>query len=103
MRIILFFDLPMTTARDIKNYNTFRRKLIQEGFIMIQESVYCKLALNLSIVKSVKKRLNNIYPPKGNIQILVITEKQFNSIEYIHDVELSNKEDSTDRILVIWN
>lgn len=101
MRILLFFDLPMVTARDIKNYNIFRRKLIQEGFIMLQESVYCKLALNLSIVKSVKKTLEKIYPPKGNIQLLVITEKQYNSIEYIYEMEKSSKEESTDRVIVI--
>ena len=101
MRVILFFDLPMISARDIKNYTRFRKNLIKEGFIMMQESVYCKLALNMSIANSAKKRISKYYPPKGNIQILIITEKQYNSIEYIYDVSKSNKMDSTDRVVIL--
>lgn len=49
MRVIVFFDLPTDTAKDRRNYNKFRRNLINDGFIMLQESVYSKLALNGSI------------------------------------------------------
>ena len=39
MRILVFFDLPTETAKDRKNYSQFRKFLIKEGFIMMQESV----------------------------------------------------------------
>ena len=57
MRIIVFFDLPTDTAKDRKVYSKFRKMLINEGFIMMQESVYSKIALNNSIVNSVKDRI----------------------------------------------
>ena len=46
MRSIVFFDLPNIYAADRKNYNKFRRFLINNGFIMVQESVYSKLVMN---------------------------------------------------------
>jgi len=57
MRIIVFFDLPLTTYLDQKEYNKFHKFLIKAGYIMMQESVYTKLALNMSIVKSEKLKL----------------------------------------------
>ena len=46
MRIMVFFDLPTLTAGNRREYAKFRKYLIKNGFIMLQESVYCKLALN---------------------------------------------------------
>ena len=83
MRILVFFDLPTETATDRRVYSKFRKFLIKEGFIIMQESVYVKLVLNTSITNSVKEKVNKNKPPKGIIQMLVITEKQFNSMEYI--------------------
>ena len=46
MRTIVFFDLPNKYLKDKRNYLKFRKYLINEGFIMLQESVYSKLILN---------------------------------------------------------
>ncbi len=83
MRILVFFDLPTETAKDRKNYLQFRKFLIKEGFIMMQESVYAKLVLNNSITNSIKDKISKNKPQKGIVQMLIITEKQFNSMEYI--------------------
>lgn len=83
MRILVFFDLPTETAKDRKNYSQFRKFLIKEGFIMMQESVYAKLVLNDSITNSIKDKISKNKPQKGIVQMLIITEKQFNSMEYI--------------------
>ena len=83
MRILVFFDLPTETSKDRKIYSRFRKFLIKEGFIMMQESVYSKLALNNSITNAIRDKIEKNKPPKGIVQMLVITEKQFSSIEYI--------------------
>lgn len=103
MRVMIFFDLPTETAKDRKIYNKFRKFLINEGFIMLQESVYAKLALNNSIVNSIKDKINKNRPPKGIVQILVITENQFSSIEYIVGNKTSNVVDNTERFVLLWN
>lgn len=83
MRILVFFDLPTETSKDRKIYSKFRRFLIKEGFIMMQESVYSKLTLNNSITNTIRDKIEKNKPPKGIVQMLVITEKQFSSMEYI--------------------
>lgn len=83
MRIIVFFDLPVATIKDRREYSRFRRFLIKNGFIMLQESVYCKLAQNQSVVESVSESIRKNKPPKGVVQTLVITEKQYSRMEFI--------------------
>lgn len=46
-----FFDLPVQTSEDMKNYRLFRKTLLKNGFFMMQESVYCRMVLNQSIEK----------------------------------------------------
>ncbi len=83
MRIIVFFDLPVDTLKDRREYSRFRRFLIKNGFIMMQESVYCKLAQNQTAVDSISENIRKNKPPKGVVQTLVITEKQYSKMEFI--------------------
>lgn len=101
MRLMIFFDLPMVSVKDLTEYRKFRQFLIHNGFIMMQESVYSKLVLNNNSSVLLKKQIYNNLPPNGIIQLLQVTEKQFASIEYLRGVSNSNIIDSTDRILEI--
>lgn len=101
MRIIVFFDLPIETAKDRKIYSTFRKGLVNEGFIMMQESVYTKLALNMSVVNSTKEKLYKIKPTQGLVQMLIITEKQYSTIEYITGECNKKVLDNTERLIIL--
>ena len=102
MRIIVFFDLSIETAKDRKIYSTFRKGLVNEGFIMMQESVYTKLALNMSVVNSTKEKLYKIKPTQGLVQMLIITEKQYSTIEYITRECDKKVLDNTERLIILW-
>ena len=39
MRVFVFFDLPVAGLENRRNYTKFRKFLIKNGFIMMQESV----------------------------------------------------------------
>lgn len=101
MRLLVFFDLPTETAKDRKIYSKFRKFLINEGFIMLQESVYAKLALNNSIANSVKEKIYKNKPPHGIVQMLVITEKQFSSMEYVVGNKNDDVLDNTERLIIL--
>lgn len=77
MRVILNFDLPMVTSIEKRRYRSFRKGLIQFGFVMCQESMYTKLCLNSTQVKRVEKYLQKIKPDVGQIEYFVLTEKQY--------------------------
>lgn len=83
MRVLVFFDLPMLSSEDRKAYTRFRKFLINDGYMMLQESVYCKLAMNQNAANALILRLKQNKPSAGLVQALVITEKQFANIELI--------------------
>lgn len=101
MRVLLFFDLPVETETDRRNYRVFRKKLIQDGFIMLQNSVYAKMALNPSAAQMVRDRVDKFKPPAGIIQILIVTENQFASMEYLLGESQTSVVNSTDRLVCL--
>ena len=103
MRTIVFFDLPNIYHKDKRNYQLFHKFLINEGYIMLQESVYSKLALNLQQAELNVNKIRKNAPNKGLIQVLNITEKQYAEIEYIIGESKSNIIDNEDRLIVLWN
>ena len=103
MRTIVFFDLPNIYYKDKRNYQLFHKFLINEGFIMLQESVYSKLALNFQQAEFNVNRIKKNAPSKGIIQVLNVTEKQYASIEYIIGKPNSKIIDNEDRLVVLWD
>lgn len=101
MRAIVFFDLPNIFAKDKRNYQQFRKFLINEGFIMMQESVYSKIVMNSQQSELLIDRIKKKSPKKGLIQVLTITEKQYAKIKYIIGENKSKIIDSEDRLVVL--
>lgn len=83
MRILVMFDLPVETDSQRKEYRKFRKYLIKQGFIMLQESNYCKMVPNSSAGDSVVTGLRANKPSEGLVQVLKVTEKQFAKMEYL--------------------
>ena len=101
MRAILFFDLPSTTAEQMKEYRKFRKFLINEGFIMLQESVYTKLAITPTVMNSVKLRMEKNKPTDGLVQMIIVTEKQFASMDYIVGNRKKGHIDTVERLVIL--
>lgn len=101
MRTIVFFDLPNVYYKDRKNYQKFHKFLINDGYIMLQESVYSKLALNLQQAELNINKIKKNSPQKGVIQVMNITEKQYVDIEFIIGKPKSNVINSEDRLIIL--
>ena len=78
---MVFFDLPTETKKDIKNYNIFRKRLIQDGFTMFQFSIYLRHCASRENADVHIKRVKNMLPPSGQVGILCVTDKQFGNME----------------------
>lgn len=100
MRIIVMFDLPTLTVEDMRSYRNFRKFLIKNGFMMMQESVYSKIALNQSRANLITNRVRENKPPKGLVQMFTITEKQFSKMEILVG-DISEEFITDDRRLII--
>ncbi len=83
MRVIVMFDLPTETSMERRHYRWFRKYLIDDGFVMMQESIYTKICLNMHAVKQVELNIEKNKPPKGLVQIMSVTERQFASMKLV--------------------
>ena len=99
MRVIVFFDLPTTTKSERHEYAKFRKFLIKSGFMMMQESVYSKIALNQNVATGICDSVKKQKPPSGLVQML--TEKQFAKMEMIVGKSHSSVVDSDERLLIL--
>lgn len=50
---------------------------------MLQESVYCKLALNGTAVNAIVDNVHKNKPEEGLIQLLTVTEKQYSKMDIV--------------------
>lgn len=83
MRMIVFFDLPTKTRKNKKDYVRFRRFLLQDGFDMIQFSVYCRIIVGKDGEMQHYKRLKTHLPPEGSVRCITVTEKQYADIQFL--------------------
>lgn len=83
MRVMVLFDLPVTTAAHRREYTRFRKFLLKNGFVMQQESVYSKLALNTTVAQRIAENVRKNKPEEGLVQMLTITEKQYSRMEIL--------------------
>lgn len=101
MRVLVFFDLPVMTGEQRNAYVTFRKFLLKSGFMMMQESVYCKLALNGTAVRSIVDNVHKNSPKEGLVQLLTVTEKQYAKMDLIIGEVKSEILDSDERLVIL--
>lgn len=100
MRILVLFDLPITTLENKRSYRIFCKYLLKNGFMMMQESVYCKIALNAIAADAIIKKVKLNLPQEGLVQLLTVTERQFSRMEVLVG-EVHNDVLNSDERLVI--
>ena len=101
MRVIVFFDLPVLTESNRREYRTFRKFLIKSGFMMVQESVYCKLAQNSSVADIMVDNIKKNKPPEGLVQVLRVTEKQYNKMDFIVGEKTGDVLTTTESLVIL--
>jgi CRISPR-associated protein Cas2 len=74
--MVVMFDLPTETKEDRKRYAQFRKALLKDGFMMLQFSVYGRHCPSEENANVHEKRVVYSLPPKGNVRIIRVTEKQ---------------------------
>ncbi|MEI7682354.1 MAG: CRISPR-associated endonuclease Cas2 [Betaproteobacteria bacterium] len=77
MRLLVLFDLPVVASADRRAYTVFRRFLLNDGYDMIQFSVYGRIVNGHDAEQKHLRRLVDNLPPAGSVRCLSVTEKQF--------------------------
>ncbi|MEO8022932.1 CRISPR-associated endonuclease Cas2 [Polaromonas sp.] len=77
MRMMVLFDLPTVTKTEKRAYTLFRRFLLNDGYDMIQYSIYGRILNGSDAEEKHMKRLVANLPAEGSIRVLTVTEKQY--------------------------
>ena len=101
MRVIVLFDLPVLTAKNRRDYVRFRKFLLKSGFLMMQESVYCKLVQNSTVADTITDNVRKNKPESGLVQLIKITEKQYSKMEFIVGEKKSEVLDTEERLVIL--
>ena len=101
MRMICMFDLPVVTEKEKRNYREFRKNLLKEGFVMLQYSVYIRTCPSRDYCNHLKKRLQKITPPSGNVRLLVVTEKQYEDMVLLAGSKNGMEKIGPERMIII--
>lgn len=80
MWLFVFFDLPTNTKKERHDAAVFRKRLLNDGFSMMQFSVYTRHCGSKESADVHTKRVNSLVPAKGQVSILRITDKQYGNI-----------------------
>ena len=81
MWIIVFFDLPTDTKKARRQYTDFRKALLEDGFAMMQYSVYYRHCASKENATVHLERVRKIVPPDGEVRLIQFTDKQFERME----------------------
>lgn len=80
MWMLVLFDLPVVEDKERKEAADFRNFLLDNGFSMVQYSIYIKLFSGKDACEKYYRRIKENLPSNGKVDILTITDKQYGNI-----------------------
>ncbi len=91
MWVFVFFDLPTETKKERKDYAQFRKNLQKDGFTMLQFSIYTRHCSSRENADVHIRRVKSILPPKGEVILFTLTDKQFGLMEFFRGPKETNR------------
>jgi CRISPR-associated protein Cas2 len=98
MWVFVFFDLPTETKKDRRNASQFRKNLLQGGFTMMQFSMYTRHCNSHENAQVHIKRVKSYLPPRGEIIIFTLTDKQFGMMEFFQSSKETSRPDTPQQL-----
>ena len=77
MWLFVFFDLPVVTKPERRRATKFRKFLIEDGYSMVQFSVYSRVCSGQEALDKHIGRVQRNLPPSGSVRALSVTERQY--------------------------
>ena len=91
----MFFDLPVKTSAQRRSASRFRSFLLSDGSHVAPHAVHARLCNGVAAVHAHTARLRAHLPDSGAVRMLVVTEKQYGSIEILLGKLSAEEEDSS--------
>ena len=75
--MFVFFDLPVGTKTERRGATRFRNFLKDDGFMMLQWSVYARVCRGDDAADKHVARVTKNLPPRGSVRALQVTDRQY--------------------------
>lgn len=102
MRLLIMFDLPMNTKSEQREYREFRQFLLENGFLMLQYSIYTRICTNQTMADNYIKKIEKVLPSDGAIRGLIITEKKYEKMKIFLGQKSKVESIITDKKLIVF-
>jgi len=99
MWMMVMFDLPVLTPKEVKEANRFRNLLITSGFEMVQFSVYARFVGGKEKTDKFVKKIKEHLPKGGKVDILFFTDKQYENIISLHGRQMQDARKKPEKYL----
>ena len=98
MRVVVLFDLPTGTKKERRAATQFRKFLLDDGFDMLQFSVYSRLCPNRDNAEMHMQRVKRNAPGSGSVRVLYLTEHQFATMHVLVGEKCAQENASTSQL-----
>ena len=85
--IMVCFDLPVLEKEDVRIANSFRKTLLNQGYFMLQNSIYVRSCVTYDKTEIYLKNLKLIAPSTGRVSAFYLTDKQWSLAVNIEKVD----------------
>ncbi len=98
MWVFVYYDLPTDTKKDRRNAALFRKNLLKDGYTMMQYSIYTRHCASRENADVHIKRVKRFLPPRGEVIIFTLTDKQFGMMEFFRGKDEAEKPDTPQQL-----
>lgn len=101
MWMMVFFDLPVGTKAQRNGATRFRKFLKDDGYMMLQWSVYARVCRGEEAVDKHLARVTRNLPKEGSIRALQVTDKQYARIKLLLGKAEKNEKVATQQLALL--
>lgn len=101
MWLFCFFDLPVKTKAQRQVATRFRKLLLEDGFQMLQLSVYVRPCKDNDGAEKHVARLCRHLPREGSVRTLVVTEQQYARMRTLVGQRRAHEKPVGDQLLLL--
>jgi CRISPR-associated protein Cas2 len=101
MWLFVLFDLPVGSKPQRQHATRFRNFLKNDGYLMLQFSVYVRVCRAEEAVDKHLGRVTKALPPAGSVRALQVTDKQYARMKTLVGTQTKNEKAASQQLVLL--
>ena len=99
--MFVFFDLPVGTKPQRRAATRFRNFLKDDGYMMLQWSVYARVCRGDEAAEKHVQRVTKSLPKRGSVRALQVTDKQYGRMKMLLGEAGKNEQEAPRQMVLL--